>query len=287
MADIPEATVPADQSSPSPVRQRIGRGGRIAERVRRYRRDSVPILLIAVLAGLGWQYLPPLFGVPSYIIPALSDVVEKVPWMLQQDDLLFHLGSSFLATVGGFVLGAIIGAGCGYGLGAVPVLKRALAPYILALQISPKVAFAPLFIMWFGYNALPKLIVAILIVFFPILVNTMQSMRTVDRDLVNLARAYNMGRAAIFWKIEFPSSMPSLMAGLRIASTLAVIGVTVGELIAGNVGLGYLIQVGQGQGDTAMVFVAIGLLTAIGIVLYSAVSFIEARVLHYIPQPFD
>jgi NitT/TauT family transport system permease protein len=157
----------------------------------------------------------------------------------------------------------------------------------LALQIAPKVAFAPLFILWFGYNALPKLTVTVLVVFFPILVNVLQAMRVMDRDLVNLARAYNMNMAKIFWKVMLPFSLPNLMAGLRIGATLAVIGITVGELVGGEVGLGYLISFGQGQANTAMVFDAIGLLTVIGIAMYWAVATVENRVLHYLPRAVE
>ena len=127
-----------------------------------------------------------------------------------------------------------------------PFWERITSPYILGLQIAPKVAFAPLFIMWFGYTFWPKLLVTILIVFFPILVNVLQSMKTVDRDMVNLARAYSMSRGQIFWKIEFPASLPALMAGLRIGATLAVIGVTVGELVGGNTGLARIMHQGDG-----------------------------------------
>ena len=157
-------------------------------------------------------------------------------------------------------------------------------------------AFAPLFILWFGYNAWPKLIVTILVVFFPILVNVLQAMRVMDRDLVNLARAYNMSKAKIFFKIMLPFSMPNLLAGLRIGATLAVIGITVGELVGGEIGLGYLISFGQGQANTAMVFDAIGLLTVIGIVMYWAVTAIETpraalcaarHRRHRRPQPHD
>ncbi len=109
-------------------------------------------------------------------------------------------------------------------------------------------------------------------------------MRTVDRDLVNLARAYNLSRFGIFRKVEMPSTVPNLMAGLRIASTLAVIGVTVGELVGGNTGLGYLISYGGGQANAAMVFNAIILLTVIGFVLYAILERIEERVLHYLPK---
>jgi NitT/TauT family transport system permease protein len=207
--------------------------------------------------------------------------------MWQQENLLRHFISTASMSILGFMLGGLLGAVAGYALGLLPTWEKVLSPYILALQIAPKVAFAPLFILWFGYNAWPKLIVTILVVFFPILVNVLQAMRMMDRDLINLARAYNMSRAKIFWKIMLPFSMPNLLAGLRIGATLAVIGITVGELVGGEIGLGYLISFGQGQANTAMVFDAIGLLTVIGIVMYWAVTAIETRVLHYLPRAVE
>jgi NitT/TauT family transport system permease protein len=204
--------------------------------------------------------------------------------MAQRENLMVHiLSTATIATVG-FVLGSFLGAAMGYVLGMSVFMEKVLSPYILGLQIAPKVAFAPLFIMWLGYNAWPKLLVTVLVVFFPILVNVLQSMKTVDRDLINLARAYSMSRLQIFWKIEVPTSMPALMAGLRIGATLAVIGVTVGELVGGNTGLGYLITFGEGQANTAMVFVSIVMLTLVGGIAYLLVILIEQRVLHYLPK---
>jgi NitT/TauT family transport system permease protein len=241
-------------------------------------------LSFGALFLLAWQFLPPALGVPSYIIPTVSDLAREFVRMAQRDNLTVHILSTVTVGTAGFVIGSLLGAAMGYILGMSVFIEKVLSPYILGLQIAPKVAFAPLFIMWLGYNAWPKLIVTVLVVFFPILVNVLQSMKTVDRDLINLARAYSMSRLQIFWKIEVPASMPALMAGLRIGATLAVIGVTVGELVGGNTGLGYLITFGEGQANTAMVFNAIVLLTLIGIVLYGAVAMIEARVLHYIPR---
>jgi NitT/TauT family transport system permease protein len=244
-------------------------------------------LALAVLVLLAWQYLPPALGVPKYIIPKVSDLWFEGVRMWNQENLLRHFISTASMSILGFVLGGLLGAIFGYALGLLPTWEKVLSPYILALQIAPKVAFAPLFILWFGYNALPKLITTILVVFFPILVNVLQAMRVLDRDLVNLARAYNMSKAKIFWKIMVPFSMPNLMAGLRIGATLAVIGITVGELVGGEVGLGYLISFGQGQANTSMVFDAIILLTVIGIAMYWAVTAIETRVLHYLPRAVD
>jgi NitT/TauT family transport system permease protein len=241
-------------------------------------------VLVAVAVLALWQVLPPALGVPKYIIPRVSDLAFEMARMWAQENLLMHVASTASMAALGFVLGGLLGAVFGYALGLSPLWEKVLSPYILALQIAPKVAFAPLFILWFGYNAWPKLIVTVLVVFFPIMVNVLQAMRTVDRDLVNLARAYSMSPAQIFWKIRFPSSVPSLMAGLRIGATLAVIGITVGELVGGEIGLGYLITYGEGQADTPMVFDAIFLLTLIGIAMYWVVAAIEARALHYIPR---
>lgn len=231
-----------------------------------------------------WQVLPGALDIPRYIIPSFSDCLVELQRMVLSERLIANTLSTALYTVLGFVIGSALGAAIGYLLGMSPFLEKVASPYILALQIAPKVAFAPLFIMWFGYNSIPKLLVTVLIVFFPVLVNVLQAMRTVDRDLVNLARAYSLTRWQIFVKIEMPSTLPNLMAGLRIASTLSVIGVTVGELVGGNVGLGYLISYGGGQANAAMVFNAIGLLTLIGTLLYMALERIEARVLHYLPK---
>jgi NitT/TauT family transport system permease protein len=241
-------------------------------------------LLLAIVVLIAWQYLPPMLGIPKYIVPRVTDLWAEGVRMWYQENLLAHFISTASMSILGFLLGSLLGAVAGYALGLLPAWEKVLSPYILALQIAPKVAFAPLFILWFGYNAWPKLIVTILVVFFPILVNVLQAMRVMDRDLINLARAYNMSRAKIFWKVMLPFSMPNLLAGLRIGATLAVIGITVGELVGGETGLGYLISFGQGQANTAMVFDAIGLLTVIGIVMYWAVTSVETRVLHYVPR---
>ena len=273
---------PAADAAPAPPvsQEEIGSTGALASRT------SVLIASIAfgIVFLLIWQFLPPALGVPSFIIPTVTDLVQEFGRMVARENLLRHVVSTVTIATVGFVIGSLLGAALGYVLGMSVLIEKVLSPYLLGLQIAPKVAFAPLFIMWLGYNAWPKLLVTILVVFFPILVNVLQSMKTVDRDLINLARAYSMSRMQIFWKVEVPASMPALMAGLRIGATLAVIGVTVGELVGGNTGLGYLITFGEGQANTAMVFNAIVLLTFVGIILYGAVAMLEARVLHYIPR---
>jgi NitT/TauT family transport system permease protein len=238
-------------------------------------------LLIVFLAA--WQWGPGLLGVPSFIVPPLSMVGSEFLHAWRFDHLLLHTGVTAAEVLAGFVLGSLLGAVFGYLLGMSRTAELALSPYILALQIAPKVAFAPLFILWMGFTVYPKILVAILIVFFPVMVNVLTAVRTVDPDLVNLARAFTASRAQIFWKIEFPASLPPMFAGLRIGATLAVVGVVVGELVGGNVGLGYLLTFGEGQANTPLVFVSIVMLTVVGGIAYLGVILIERRVLHYLP----
>jgi len=239
-------------------------------------------LLVFFLAA--WQWGPGLLGVPTFIVPPLSMVAREFVFAWQVDHLLLHTGVTIAEVLAGFVLGSLLGAFVGYLLGMSRTAELALSPYILALQIAPKVAFAPLFILWMGFTVYPKILVAILIVFFPVMVNVLTAIRTVDPDLINLARSFKATRAQIFWKVEFPTSMPPMFAGLRIGATLAVVGVVVGELVGGNVGLGYLLTFGEGQADTPLVFVSIVMLTLVGAIAYLGVILVEQRVLHYLPS---
>jgi NitT/TauT family transport system permease protein len=248
------------------------------------RRESWVSLLFLLVFLAAWQWLPGALGMPEFIIPSLSTVMAEFARMLETERLLFHTGITAAEVVVGFAIGSLLGMFIGYMLGISPTTEFVLSPYILALQIAPKVAFAPLFVMWFGYTAYPKIVVAVLIVFFPVMINVLGSVRTIDPQMINLARSFSASRWQIFRMIEFPASMPPLFAGLRIGSTLAVIGVVVGELVGGNTGLGYLLVFGEGQANTAMVFVTIILLTLIGIIAYVAVILLERRILHYMPR---
>jgi NitT/TauT family transport system permease protein len=246
--------------------------------------SSVGSLVLLILFFMLWQWGPGALSMPEYVFPKLSRVVAEFGTMWQNSDLLMHTSITAFEIIVGFTLGSLLGLVVGVALGLSPTAEAILSPYVLALQIAPKVAFAPLFVMWMGYTIYPKILVAVLIVFFPVMINVLSAVRTVDPDMVNLVRTLNAGRLQIFQLVEFPSAMPAFFSGLRIASTLAVIGVTVGELVGGNKGLGYLLVAGEGQGNTAAVFVAIVMLTVIGIIAYGAVVWIENKVLHYMPK---
>jgi NitT/TauT family transport system permease protein len=179
-------------------------------------------LAVLVLFLLLWEYLPGWLGVPQFVLPPFSQVVTEGARIWQGERLLWHASITAAEVVIGFILGSVLGAVIGYALGISPRVEAILSPYLLALQIAPKVAFAPLFVMWLGYTIYPKILVAVLIVFFPVLVNVLTAMRTMDGDLINLARSFSATRFQVFRMVEFPTTLPPLFSGLRIASTLAL-----------------------------------------------------------------
>lgn len=280
VSPTPGLTAPARgvQPKPNPIKA----GEPMVSKRQLFTVSSSIAVLIVFLAV--WQWLPGWFGMPEFVLPKFTTVVNEAVHMWTNGGFMEHFWITALEVVVGFALGALLGLGVGVILGLSPMAESVLSPYILALQIAPKVAFAPLFVMWLGYTVYPKILVAILIVFFPIMINVLSAIRTVDPDMVNLVRTLNASRWQIFRLVEFPSSLPSLFSGLRIGATLAVVGVTVGELVGGNMGLGFLLVDAEGQGNTAGVFVAIIGLTVIGIAAYAAVVWAERHYLHYIPR---
>jgi NitT/TauT family transport system permease protein len=240
--------------------------------------------LIFAVVFVFWEWGLKILEVQPFIFPRLSKIWEETAHMWTESELLRHTWNTCLSVIIGFVLGSLLGALIGYLFGMSPTAEVVASPYILALQIAPKVAFAPLFILWFGYNETPKILVTVLIVFFPILINVLTAVRGVDPAMVSLARSFNASRWQIFWKIEFPASMPALFSGLRIGATLAVIGVTVGEFVGGNTGLGYLLVQGEAGGNAGAVFSTIIILTMIGILSYCLVILAERWVLRYMPK---
>jgi NitT/TauT family transport system permease protein len=174
------------------------------------------------------------------------------------------------------LLGLLIAIVVGVGLGAVfvivPILRKVVMPIIVGLQAMPKIAIAPLFIVWMGYSPSPKILMAFLLSFFPIIINTVIGLTSVDQDQIDLIRSMEGGSSAIYRFVRVPSAMPAIVGGIQVAVSLALIGAIVGEFVGAQSGLGYLILVAGGNSDTALIFAAILVLTVIGIVLYGIVT---------------
>lgn len=222
-----------------------------------------------------WEGIVRLGGYPPFILPSPEDVLRRLMALLATGTLWRHTGVTLGEVLAGLSLGTVFAVILGYVLSHSPLAERLLAPYIIASQAVPVVAVAPLLVIWFGTGLLSKVLVSALIVFFPVLVNTIVGVRSVDQDLRDLMRSLEASRWQTLWILEIPSALQILLGGLKIGATLAVIGAVVGEFVASNRGLGYLIKQGQQLYDTPLVFVGIGALVVLAQSLYGTVVLAE------------
>jgi NitT/TauT family transport system permease protein len=234
------------------------------------------LLLVVLLAWHGlvrWYRLPPL------VLPPPAAVALTLGRNLSDGFLWPHVWVTLQEILLGFVGGSLLGIGLGSLVAVSPGAQQVLKPYIIASQAMPKLALAPLFVIWFGLGILPKALIAALIAFFPLFENTLTGLREVEAEAVELFRMLGASRWHLFLKLRLPHAVPYLFAGLRVAIVLSVVGAVVGEYIGASKGLGALIIASQGMMDTALMFAVFVLLTALGIVLYQLVGLWERWVL--------
>ncbi len=251
--------------------------------MRRYRRRHVARIGLALLSFAAflalWQGVVWLGDYPPFILPSPGAALKRLGDLLADGSLWFHARVTLREVLAGLGLGALVATLLGYGLGHSPLAERLLTPYIVASQSVPVVSIAPLLVIWFGTGLLSKVLVCALTVFFPILVNTVVGVRSVGRELRDLMQALEASRWQTVWLLEVPAALPVLLGGLKVGATLAVIGAVVGEFVASDRGLGYLLKQGQQLYDTSLVFVGIGALMVLAQSLYGVVALAERIVL--------
>ena len=230
---------------------------------------------------LAWGLLARLSGLPRFILPSPMDVWMRLLKSLADGSLLYHTSVTMLEITLGLLVGVTLATLLGYMLAKSRSLEKILSPYLVASQAIPVVAIAPLLVIWLGDGVASKVVICALIVFFPVLVNTIVGVRAVPTALYDLMNSLHASRAQILRKVEVPSSLPVFLGGLRIGATLSVIGAIVGELVSAQQGLGYLLQLGDFQYDTPMVFVAVFTLVALALMLYGIVRLLENRFLKW------
>jgi NitT/TauT family transport system permease protein len=237
---------------------------------------------ISIVAGiLAWHLVTLYSGIPNFILPAPLSVWIRFLKAIADGSLLYHTGITFIEIVLGLLAGTIFATFIGYVLAKSRSLERILSPYIVASQAIPIVAIAPLLVIWLGDGILSKVVICALIVFFPVLVNTIVGVRAVPTPLYDLMNSLHASRSQILWKVEVPASLPVFLGGLRVGATLSVIGAIVGELVDAEEGLGFLLQLGDFQYDTPMVFVAVFMLITLALMLYGTVTLLEKRFLKW------
>jgi ABC-type nitrate/sulfonate/bicarbonate transport system permease component len=238
--------------------------------------------LLSIIAGLlAWHLVTRYSGIPNFILPSPGSVWTRFLKSLEDGSLLFHTGITLIEIVLGLLAGTVFATVVGYALAKSRSLERVLSPYLVASQAIPIVAIAPLLVIWFGDGILSKVLICALIVFFPVLVNTIVGVRAVPAALYDLMNSLHASGAQILLKVEVPASLPVFLGGLRVGATLSVIGAIVGELVDAEEGLGFLLQLGDFQYDTPMVFVAVFMLITLALLLYGMVTLLEKRFLKW------
>ena len=226
-------------------------------------------LLIVVLWDLGVR----LFHVPAYLVPAPIDVVRAFFENARQ--LGYHTLWTALTVLAGFLAAAIFAVPIAVLIASSLVAERLLYPPMVATQSIPKIALAPLFVVWFGFGIAPKVAVAFLIAFFPIVIDTIVGLRSMDPAMLQLARAMGAPSWRVFWKFSLPHALPSIFGGLKVASTLAVVGALTGEFIGSDKGLGYVLLQASGNLNTTLLFATLVALSVLARVFFYAVELIE------------
>lgn len=242
------------------------------------------MFITAAIFLLSWQGSVLIFHLPAFILPTPIQVVERFLRALTDGSLLLHTAATLVEILSGLLVGILFAAILGYFLSRSTFLENILQPFLVASQAVPMVAIAPLLVIWFGPGIFSKILICALIVFFPVLVNTVVGMRAVPENLRDLMRSMRADRWQTLRLLELPAALPILLGGLRIGAALSVIGAVVGELVGANRGLGFLINVGRGQYDTALVFVGVFTLVFLALSLYRIVQWLEKHLLRWQEQ---
>jgi NitT/TauT family transport system permease protein len=236
--------------------------------------------LLGVLAILAvWQLVVLLRLYPTFIIPAPVEVLVEFREALVDGRLWLHTSTTLGQMLIGLAVGLAAAVALGYAIAKSRALEEALSPIIVAFQSTPVVAYAPLLVIWFGSGPTSKIVTSALIVFFPMLMNTIVGVRGVPAPLRDLMRSLRATRWQTFTKLEVPAALPVLFGGLKVSATLAVIGAVVGEFVSANAGLGFLINTARSQFNTPLVFVAVLMLALIARLMYGLIALLERRAL--------
>jgi NitT/TauT family transport system permease protein len=238
---------------------------------------TTPLIIIGFLVC--WEMYISMFNVSPFILPRPEQVWVALVELLQDPSTLTHTWTTLYETLVGFLIALVFGVGFGAVLGKMPRLEEALMPFVVALQVVPKVALVPLFILWFGFGAGSKIVIAAVLAFFPIFTNTLLGVKSVDRGHRDVMESLNAGRLRTFFLLEFPSALPYVLAGMEVGIILAVIGAVVGEYLGGSFGLGYLAVATLNALQVNALFAVILMLTVMGFGLWLLIVLLRRLVI--------
>lgn len=234
---------------------------------------SWPFVAFFVGFFLFWEYSIDWFGIPAYILPKPSEIVVKSAADL--DRLIYYTYITGVETVLGYVAAVLIAVPLGLAIAFSSILRRTIYPFFVSIEMTPKIAFAPLFISWLGFGLLPKVIIVFLVCFFPIVLNAILAFGSLPEELERFVRATGAGPLRSFLKVRLPAAMPQCFVGFKYAAINATVGATIAEFIGSDQGLGFYIQIVTGNMRPDLAFAGIFLLTLLGLTLFGIVTLIE------------
>jgi len=244
------------------------------------RRILAPLVIVLALLGLWelaarWELLSNALDIEPFLVPAPSEVAEAL-WS-DRSLLAENAWVTLREILAGLALAVALGAGFALALHRFEPLRRAVYPLLVASQTIPVIAIAPILVVWLGYGIGPKLAIIALVCFFPVTVNMLDGLRSVNRDQVRMMRTLDASRSQILRRVEVPAALPFLLSGVKVAAVISVIGAVFGEWAGADSGLGHLILISQGQLQTARVFAAVAVLSAIALILFASLVVVERR----------
>ena len=244
--------------------------------------SSLWALGLFCLLLLAWQTAVLVLAIPEIILPSPTAIAD---YLVRRNELfLRHTWPTLIQTVLGFGLAVLGGILLAIVVSLTEIGRRGVMPLLVIAQIVPKIAVAPLLMLWFGLGDLSRVLIAFLIAFFPIVINTVSGLGSISREIELLGRAFARSRWEFFWKIQLPHALPYIFDGMKVSITLAIIGVIVAEFVSSQRGLGYLIIFANGRLDTVMMMTSITVLSAVGLALYGVIA-LAARVVVYWGAP--
>lgn len=231
-----------------------------------------PVFLVMILLVL-WDLSVRLFGIPAYLVPTPGDVVLAM--IDEWDRLLAESVPTMTATLGGFALSVLFGIPIAMLIAGSRTVEAYVYPLLVFSQSIPKVAIAPLFVVWFGFGLMPKIIAAFLLGFFPVVVSAVQGFKSVDAEMMDLARSMKASPLQTFQMVRLPHALPAIFAGLKVSITLAVVGAVVGEFVGSNSGIGFVLQRSIGNFELPLMFAALTVLALMGMALFWVIDALE------------
>jgi NitT/TauT family transport system permease protein len=238
------------------------------------------VITPAVLIGLWWGYVT-LFKVPPFILPPPQMVGSELVRLFAGGTIWPHLGHTLGIILAGFVLGSMGGLLLGLVLARLPGLERMIAPYLLFIQTAPKIALAPLFILWFGLGITSKIILVVSLVFFPVMIGTVLGLRSVSPAMLELSRILHLSQRQRFLRIELPAAVPEIFSGLKVGAVQATIGAILAEWLSGGTGLGYLMVFAGTTYKAPLLFAMVIVTALLGIAVYQALAQCEKWLLSW------